>query len=213
MLDVDRYAPKKKNRGIFRLLKFYWKRYLRWNRLKYQKINQIKQKNSMTENKPVQEKDDIKAILKEFTSYILKITKKFLLLAFKFILWIIPLFIGIIFYDNTNAQFQYPWVISLYVYWTCILFTTKRNYKNWQIKGEIEEFEKQFCQQYKPTGYIFISFLAVFIPMNFVPLWLYFLIFWGISLYDMFLRQYLTLVINQGLILEKLNSIKDKENF
>nr|DAH96298.1 MAG TPA: hypothetical protein [Caudoviricetes sp.] len=37
MFDVDRYAPKKKNRSIFRLLKFYWKRYLRWNRLKNKK--------------------------------------------------------------------------------------------------------------------------------------------------------------------------------
>lgn len=40
MFDVDRYAPKKKNRSIFRLLKFYWKRYLRWNRLKSNKKEQ-----------------------------------------------------------------------------------------------------------------------------------------------------------------------------
>lgn len=40
MFDVDRYAPKKKNRSIFRLLKFYWKRYLRWNRLKREKKEQ-----------------------------------------------------------------------------------------------------------------------------------------------------------------------------
>lgn len=37
MFDIDRYAPKKKNRSIFRLLKFYWKRYLRWNRLNNEK--------------------------------------------------------------------------------------------------------------------------------------------------------------------------------
>lgn len=213
MFDIDRYAPKKKNRSIFRLIKFYWKRYLRWNRLKYQKINRIKQENLITENKPLQEKESINAILKEFASYILKITKKILLLVFKFVLWIIPLFIGILFYDYDKAQFQYWWIVSCYIYWTYILFAVKENYKGLQSIGKTEEFEKQFCQQYKPTGYIFISFLAVFIPMNFVPLWLYFLIFWGISLYDMLLRQYLTLVINQGLILKKLNSIKDKENF
>lgn len=37
MFDIDRYAPEKKNRSIFRLLKFYWKRYLRWNRLNNEK--------------------------------------------------------------------------------------------------------------------------------------------------------------------------------
>lgn len=46
MFDIDRYAPKKKNRSIFRLLKFYWKCYLRRNRFKYQKIKQEKEQEN-----------------------------------------------------------------------------------------------------------------------------------------------------------------------
>lgn len=46
MFNIDRYVPKKKNRSIFRLLKFYWKRYLRWNRLKYKKFEQEKEQEN-----------------------------------------------------------------------------------------------------------------------------------------------------------------------
>lgn len=47
MFNIDRYVPKKKNRSIFRLLKFYWKRYLRWNRLKYKKFEQEKEQENL----------------------------------------------------------------------------------------------------------------------------------------------------------------------
>ena len=147
-------------------------------------------------------------------NYVKKI-KNFLLSLLKFVLWLIPLFLGIIFYDSLNAKFEYSWVIGLYFVWTFIQIPLRENYKNWQELGEIDRIYKLLCQRYKPTGYIIILFLAVFIPMNFVPLWLYLLIFFGITQYDKFLRLYLILDIKQDFILEKLNFINDniKINF
>lgn len=140
----------------------------------------------------------------------IKEIKKNLLSLLKFVLWLIPIFTGVIFYDSLNAKFEYAWVIGLYFVWTSIQIPLRENYKNWQELGEIDRIYKLFCQRYKPTGYIITLFLAVFIPMNFVPLWLYFLIFFGITLYDKFLQLYLMLDIKQDLILEKLNSINKK---
>ncbi len=114
------------------------------------------------------------------------------------------------YYDWYKAQFSFNWVIGLYICWTFIQYQIGNSYKTWKnitqnstINGE---FNKRFCKEYNPTNYIIILFLAVFIPVNFVPIWLYILIFCSINIFDIYYRRYLTLEIKQDLILEKLTT-------
>lgn len=154
--------------------------------------------------------------------YILKkrifpIIKKIIIGFSQFILWLIPLCFAPLYYDDYNAKFSFGCVFGLYVYWTFIQYNSRRSYKQWQKLAQLKppyvlcssfevEFQKRFCKYYNPTNYIVVSFLAVFVPVNFVPLWLYLLIFFSIGVYDTYERRYLTLSLKQDLILEKVNT-------
>lgn len=155
--------------------------------------------------------------------YILKkrifpLIKKFIIGFLKFILWLIPLCFVPLYYNDYNAKFSFGWVFGLYVYWTFVQYQARKNYKQWQELSQLKppyvlwssfevEFQKRFCKSYNPINYIVFSVLAIFLPINFVPLWLYLLIFFCITVYDTYERRYLTLSIKQDLILEKLNTI------
>lgn len=190
--NIDKYMKKKKRTCLDKIKLRY--------RLHQHKLKKLEkeQKNSLNTDE------------KQYNNDYIKVIKKNLLSLLKFVLWLLPIFIGIIFYDSLNAQFEYAWVIGLYLVWTSIQIQLRKNYKNRQELGEIDRIYKVFCQRYKSTGYIVTLFLAVFVPMNFVPLWLYFLIFFGITLYDKFLQLYLMMDTKQDLILEKLDLISGK---
>ena len=152
--------------------------------------------------------------LKFIRSNVFKWLIKAIKFCLKFVLWTIPLFIGLLYFDDYNSKINYSWVVGLYIYWTVITKSLNDCYKRWKEIAEIKEhfilhtkyeceFNKIFCEKYNLTGVQISGFIAVFAPINYIELWQYLALFAFVYIFDMAERRYLTNDIKQDLIIEK----------
>ena len=195
-LNINKYVTKKHR--IFRLINIYLKRYLHCNHIKHLKSNN-KTVSSIDKQIKIQENKYIKILF----NIIYKIYK-FIIRA---LIWSVPLVISLYYYNEYESKFNYIWVLLLYIIWTYIRFEGRKTYKYWQNRSKQNAFYNEFCNQYNPIAFHTFLFLAVFVPINIVPLWIYFLIFIICIIYDLYERRYLTLEIQQNQILKNLETL------
>lgn len=175
-MDIDKYRPKKK-RSCLDIIK-----------LRY-KIHQRRFKIF---------KDDAVVINKY------KICKKILNILFGIIIWGIVYFIGITsLHENYDFKATQEVVTFLFFGILYISWQSNKNYKNWLMRAEQEEFYEKFTVHYKPIEKFWaIIFLFIFAHYcNNFELILMFIIW--IS-YDLYERRFLTNDIKQDLILKEL---------
>ena len=190
--------PPKRNKFL-RLVKFWQKSYLHWVWHKQQNFNKMQEIPKPAENtQEFKYKDVLKQILKGIIGIFRWI--------FKIILWLIPLFISALYYNNPDLH--YGFVFGAYTSWTLTTHQTNTNYKYWSELSVGEDynavFYKEFIKSYRPLDFILTLFLAVFVPINFLkPLEYWFLIFL-IIIIDIYYRRYLTLDIKLDMLNKKI---------
>ena len=146
-----------------------------------------------------------KKIKKFFKNDFKKITKEIFKIIFGFLKYIV-LFVLLCFlasydfyYDNKIESWLVIW---FYIWFLVIHKSDKINYKSWQEKAKYNEFEKIFCDLWKPPliGYLF----AFWIGLKFCNNFEFILIMFIANCYDLWTRRYLTNDIKQDLILKEL---------
>lgn len=112
------------------------------------------------------------------------------------------------FYYNDNIN---GWlVISIYIWVILSHRSDKVNYKAWQEKAKYSEFDKRFCELWRPSliGYLF----AFWIGLKFCNNFEFILIMLTANCYDLWTRRYLTNNIKNDLILEELQKNWQKDS-
>ena len=106
-------------------------------------------------------------------------------------------------YDESAIPF---WVVVLFYIGLIINHIgIKQLYKNWEQQAEYNEFQKRFCQEYKPK--IFDDLICFWLGLKFFNTPLFICLIFALCINDTWNRRYITNNIKHDLILEKLNKI------
>lgn len=192
-----------KKYSLRRIIKFLFRKYLHYvwkrNRILEQEKEELMHKDYIyDDNRDTETKENNLSIV-EFFKNVLKI-------IFKVILWIIPLLICALFYDNYNNNVPFYIVFGAYIFWTNIYIQSKKDNEYWKLLALGEdttgEFYKRFLAVYNPINFRILLFMVIFIPFKILTTIQYISLFFLICISEILYRRYLTLDLKLDLLLE-----------
>ena len=134
---------------------------------------------------------------------IFKILKKSIKPLFIICLIVVSFVLLTMFSNYLEEKIPFWLVVIVYLGIIINYYLAKQNYKSWQSLAANSEFEKRFCEAWRPH---IIDFLIVFfVSLKFCDAFGFIVLNCLCYMVEIWDRRYLTTTIKQDLILEKLN--------